>query len=115
MSQLTCGIGTITPGRLLFCSHRKSARIALIDPEAPAESIIFCQSAGKPSRRSIYCATCCRITSIPAESEYEPTDPPLQPFKIVLARSLQSSGIEGSLKRGSYVIRPRTCRKIYWK
>lgn len=60
-----CGIGTITPGRLPSTAQRRSARMALMLPEAPPDKIMFCQSEGIPSRRAMYSAQCCLIISIP--------------------------------------------------
>ncbi|KAI2800117.1 hypothetical protein BLOT_014024 [Blomia tropicalis] len=45
---------------------------------APEVSTIFLQLEGNPSLSSIYSATCRRTISIPAESEYDPTDRPPQ-------------------------------------
>lgn len=54
--------------------------------EAPAVKNTLCQSHGiPPSRCVIKSATCLRTTSKPAESVYEPTEPPWQQSKISLA------------------------------
>lgn len=51
-----------------------------------------------PSRFWMYSAAWCRMISIPAESEYEPTDWPPQPSRIAFARCFASSGYLDSLK-----------------
>lgn len=45
------------------------------------------------------CATCLRTYSMPADSEYEPTLPPLQ--HLIRAQSFASSGYLGSFSRSS--------------
>ena len=43
---------------------------------APVVSSIISGSAGKPSRRSMYEAICCRTTSSPSDSVYDPAEFP---------------------------------------
>merc|ERR1719228_1624813 len=69
--------------------------------------------APPPSRSAMYEHTWRRITSIPAESEYDPTLPFLQPERMSLALALASSGNSGDSRRGGYETMDSTClRKV---
>lgn len=74
---------------MLYLNNDKTL---LMPGEAPAVKNILCQSHGIPSLWVMKSATCLRITSMPAESVYEPTELPWQPPKTARARALTSSG-----------------------
>merc|ERR1712168_648995 len=65
--------------------------------------------APPPSRSAMYEHTCRRITSIPAESEYDPTLPFLHPPRISLALALASSGKSADSRSGGYDTMDSTC------